>query len=103
MIATLLLLQAAVTAEPQAPPDIELQANVRARSVSIEQKGEAKLTISTSPDGGNVVDVRAPRANGQRELRDVNVSVRAEARIGVPVAPREKNGEQADTARPESR
>lgn len=102
MIATLLLLQAAASA-PQSAPDIELQANVRARSVSIEKQGEAKLTVTTSPDGGNVVDVRAPKANGRGELRNVEVQVRAEARIGDPAAAAQNNADQAETPRPPSR
>ncbi len=102
MITTLLLLQAAA-GTAQAAPDIELNANVRARSVTIEKQGEAKLVVTTSPDGGNVVDVRAPKANGRRELRNVDVTVRAEARIGDPATAQENNPDQAETPRPQSR
>ena len=81
MIAHLLFaLQASASA-----PDIQLGAHVRARSITIEKKGDAKLTVTTSPDGGNVVNVRAPKANGRKTLRNVEVDVRAEARIGQPV------------------
>ena len=76
MIALLIALQTA--------PDIQLNAKVRARSVTIEKQGEARLSVTTSPDGvGNIVDVRAPRANGRKTLRNVDVNVRAEARIGL--------------------
>ena len=75
----LLLLQAS-----SAQPDIELRAAVDARSVRIEKKGEAELTVSASPDGGSEVKVEAPKADGARTLRNVHVTVDAEARIGDP-------------------
>jgi hypothetical protein len=100
MIATLFLLQAAAQAPAQSAPDIELVAHARARSVTIEKKGEAKLTVRSEPDGGNLVDVRAPKANGQRTLRNVEVDVHAEARIGDPQR-REINPDQAETPRPQ--
>jgi hypothetical protein len=67
-------------------PDIELGARVRARSVTIEKQGNASLTVTTTPDGGNLVDVRAPKANGRKTMRNVEVNVRAESRIGDPAA-----------------
>ena len=79
-IAILFLLQAAAQA-----PDIELNAQVRARRVTIEKKGDARLRVWTDPDsGGNVVDVEAPKANGRKTLRNLEVNVRAEARIADP-------------------
>jgi hypothetical protein len=92
-----ILLQAAAA---QAP-DIELGARVRARSVTIEKQGNASLAVTTSPDGGNVVDVRAPRANGRKTLRNVEVNVRAEARIGDPAAPAPNNQNEPETAPPQ--
>ena len=88
----LLLLQAAQA------PDIQLNANIRARSVTIEKQGDAKLTVTTSPDGGNVVDVQAPKANGRKQLRNVEVNVRAEARIVDPQQPAQNNPDQPETA-----
>jgi hypothetical protein len=88
----LLLLQATQA------PDIQLNANIRARSVTIEKQGDAKLTVTTSPDGGNVVDVQAPKANGRKQLRNVEVNVRAEARIGDPQQPAQNNPDQSETA-----
>jgi hypothetical protein len=73
----LLLLQAAA---PQAP-DIELNLNVRAKSVRIERTGEAKLEVR-GEGAGNRVDVRVePKAEGRTELRDVTVDVHAEASV----------------------
>ena len=68
-------------------PDIELNARVRARSVTIERQGTARLTLTTQPDGGNIVDVRAPEANGRTTLENVDVVVTAEARIADASSP----------------
>jgi hypothetical protein len=62
-------------------PDIELKANVRARSLTISKQGEARLTVRTEPEGANLVDVKAPKANGRKTINNVSVDVRAEARI----------------------
>ena len=77
----LFLLQAATT-----PPDIELKAVVDARSVRIEKKGEASLEAEAAPDAGSGVHVEAPRADGAATLRNVRVTVDAEARIADPRA-----------------
>jgi hypothetical protein len=78
----------------QAAPDIEIGARVQARSVTIEKKGEAELSVTTDPEGANLVEVAAPEANGRRTLRDVDVRVRAEARIADPAAPENVGGEE---------
>lgn len=84
----LFLLQAAAAAPPAAPdlvlPDIAINARVQARSLTIERQGDTRLTLRTAPDGGNVVDVRAPRADGRRTIRNPTVTVNAEARIADP-------------------
>lgn len=80
MLIALLLVQAAAAA----PPDIQIGATVRARSLTIEKKGDASLTVRTDPEGDNLVEVRAPDANGRRTLRNIDVTVRAEARIADP-------------------
>ena len=90
MLLALLLLQASA-------PDIEIQANVRARSLAIEKQGEASLTLRTDPDGGNLVDVQAPRANGRKTIRNVDVTVRAKAHIADP----QQNRVAAETTQPE--
>jgi hypothetical protein len=79
MFLALALLQAAAV-----QPDIEFHASVRARSLTIEQKGEASLTVTTDPPGTSVVDVRAPRANGRKTIRNPAITVRIEARIANP-------------------
>ena len=65
-------------------PDIEFHAEVRARSLTIEKRGEARLTVTTDPPGNNVVDVRAPRADGRRTIRNPVINIDVEARIAPP-------------------
>jgi hypothetical protein len=91
IIYPMLLLQAAASL-----PDIELNAQVRARSVTIEKQGEARLTVTTQPEGRNIVDVRAPKADGRKTLRNVDAKVRAEARIADPLQP-QNNAEPVET------
>jgi hypothetical protein len=90
MIFLLLLLQAA--AAP--PPDIELNLTARARSVTIERKGEARLEVR-GEGPGNKVEVRVePKAEGRTELRDVTVDVHAEASVqeGVEIDAQAETG-----------
>ena len=93
----LLLMQAAV----QQAPDIQFNARVRARSVTIEKQGNASLTVRTEPEGNNVVDIRAPKANGRKTLPNVEATVNVEARIGDPKQVPEDNREQPETTPPE--
>jgi hypothetical protein len=77
----LIALQAAAVATA---PDIQIGARVRARSVTITKRGDAELTVTTNPEGANLVDVRAPDANGRKTIRNVDVTVDAQARIADP-------------------
>ena len=75
MLVALALLQAA----PTAAPDIELNIHARARSVTIRQKGEARLEVR-GEGPGNRVEVRVePKPDGRTKLRNVTVDVHAEA------------------------
>jgi uncharacterized protein (DUF58 family) len=88
----LILLQAATQA-----PDIELNLHARARSVSIEQKGEAKLEVR-GEGSGNRVDVKVePEAQGRTELRDVTVDLHAQASVEEGV----KIDAEAETGTPQ--
>lgn len=80
----LLLLLAQAAAGP--PPDIELDVRARVREVRIERSGEASLELRAGPD--SLVEVEAPDAAGRTRLRNVEVRVKAEARIADPQAPR---------------
>ena len=93
MLIALALLQAA---PPQAP-DIELNLNLRARSVTIEQKGEVRLEVR-GEGPGNRVDVKVePKAEGRTELRDVTIDVHAQASVEQGV----KIDAQAETGTPQ--
>jgi hypothetical protein len=94
MLFLLILLQAQA-------PDMQLNGNVRAKSVTIEKRGNVSLNVVTSPDGGNLVDVRASKGVAAKELRNVEVNVRAEARIGDPVAAPENNPPRPETSQPQ--
>jgi hypothetical protein len=91
MMFAALLLQAAQPAPAHAasPPDIQLDVGATARRVVVENRGRADLTVRTSLNGRegeeNVVEVDAPELpQGRRELNNVAVRVRAEARIPAP-------------------
>jgi hypothetical protein len=72
--------QAAAAAQPA--PDIQLNVDANIRRVTIQRRGEASLEVTGGE--GSVVRVEAPEANGRRTLRNVNVRVRAEARVADP-------------------
>ena len=97
MLSALLLLQAA--AQAQSPPDIELNIDASVRRLRIERRGEASLEVSGGE--GSLVEVDAPEANGRRTLRNVNVRVRAEARIADPNNPQAQIRGEAETDRPQ--
>ena len=77
-----ILLQAA----NPALPDIELRVQARARSVTIERKGETRLEVHAGPDGGSRIDsLVTPRAEGRTNLRNISVDIHAAANIADPV------------------
>ena len=78
----------------QAAPDIQLNIDANVRRVTIERSGEASLQVTGGQ--GSIVRVEAPDANGRRTLRNVNVRVRAEARVADP-----QNAPATETAQPE--
>ncbi len=77
----LFLVQAVTT-----PPDIQLSITGSARSISVERRGEARLEMRASPDGGSGVRAQAPSAGSRQRARRNNVrfSLEAEARIADP-------------------
>jgi hypothetical protein len=79
----MLLLQATT---PAPAPDIELSVHIRAKRVTIEQQGEAKLSVHAEPDAGASrveTDVQ-PKAQGRRELSNVTVDLHAQASLTDP-------------------
>ena len=80
MLIALMLLQAA-----NAAPDVQIDIRARARSVEIQQKGEAKLEVRAEPDGGTQVQAQVRPANrGATRLRNVEVNIHAEASVAGP-------------------
>lgn len=96
MLLAMILLQ---TVAPQ--PDISFNAHVEARSVTVEKRGDASLTVTASPDAGSVVKVEAPETNGRRRLRNVDIDISAEARIADPLAASAEIEADAETVSPE--
>jgi hypothetical protein len=92
VLSFLFLLQAAAA---QTAPDIQLSVDVHADRVRIERRGEASLEVSGGE--GSTVHVEAPPAHGRRTLRNVDVRVRAEARVAAP----DQNRQPAETASPQ--
>lgn len=74
MLLILAALQAATTL-----PDIQLHARIRAKSVTVEQRGTARLSVHAHPDGGSAVQVDAPPA--QKTLTNVTITIDAAARL----------------------
>jgi uncharacterized protein (DUF58 family) len=84
MLPLLALLQAAAPA-PAPAPDIELNVQLRAKRVTIEQSGEARVTVHAEPDAGSRVETNVqPKPEGRRELRNVTVEVHAQASLADP-------------------
>lgn len=73
MLILLLALQAA------SPPDIELRATVRARSLTIEKSGTAEVRVNAN--GRNIMAIEGPKANGRARIANPVFNVNIEARI----------------------
>jgi hypothetical protein len=93
MLIAIALLQAA---SAQAP-DIELNLNLRAKSVRIDRKGEARLEVRGEGPGNRVEARVEPKAEGRTELRNVTVDVHAEASVQEGI----KIDAQAETGTPQ--
>ena len=65
-----------------APADIEIRASVRARALTIEKAGEAKVSVTA--DGRNLVSIEAPKASGRKQVANPVIKVDIEARIADP-------------------
>lgn len=67
------------------PPDIELRIDAEIQRVRIQPGAVARLDVNANPDSGSRVSTDvSPRAEGARDLRNVRVRVRGEARIADP-------------------
>lgn len=80
----LFLLQAADPA-----PDIELDIRATAKSVEIERKGEVRLEVRAEPEESSQVQAQVRPANtGATKLKNVEVTIHAEASIADPAGAR---------------
>lgn len=93
MMNFLFLLQAAAA---QAP-DIQLDFRARIDSVTVEQKGEARLEVRGEGPGNRVEVKVEPKAQGRTQLRDVTVDLHAEASVEEGV----KIDAEAETGTPQ--
>jgi len=99
MLSLLFLLQAAATPQAATPPEIQLDIGLTAQRVTIERRGEASLEVSGGES--SIVNVEAPQADGRRTLRNVEVRVRAEARVADPANPSVEIDAEVETRPPQ--
>lgn len=85
MLTLLLLAQASL-------PDIQLHVEATARDVRIESRGTTALSVSAAPDGGSAVKVAAPH-NGAATLKNVKVTVDAQAKLAADAPQNSQQGE----------
>ena len=76
------------------PPDIELRATVRARSLAIEKAGRAEVKVTAN--GENVVSIEGPKADGRKRIENPTYNVKIEARIVDPQAAAQSGTPQSD-------
>lgn len=79
-----MLLALLLQSSGEAPPDIEFNARIEARSVTIEKRGNASLALSAEPERDKKLVIEAPKAEGRKRLRNVVIDLRGEARIAAP-------------------
>lgn len=77
MILFMVALQAAAT------PDIELNARVTADRVEVRESRGVSLSVRAQPDAGSQVRVDNPMRGRTGVLRNVDIRVRAEARLAT--------------------
>lgn len=94
---SLALLQLAAAQPAAPPPDIDLNARVRAREVAIRQQGEASLTLRAEPGVTPPVRVERSAPPGAQHYRNLTLTVHAEARIAEPHL---QKGNTADESTP---
>lgn len=86
-LAPVLLQLAAATAAADAPaatpqPDIQILARVRAKELTIEQQGEARVEVRADPPLVEKVDVQRNQPGvGRTVLRDLDVRLDARASV----------------------
>ena len=77
-------------------PDIQLDARVQARRATVQQQGEASLTVHPAPAEGSGVRVEGRPERRQRSYRNIDIRLRAEANVADPP----QSAAQAETNAP---
>jgi hypothetical protein len=102
MSIALVILQLATATAPPEPatastprPTIEFQARVRAKEVTVEQAGEARLTVRAEPALEQAVEVRRNQPKGPRRFRNLDVTLDARATLAEPGASTGEPGQEA--------
>jgi hypothetical protein len=79
-----------------ASPDIELRADVRAKTVTVEQHGRASLEVRADPEGGSLAKVDAPRASSTLHNVTILIDAMAVLRPMDSSAPTPLDADQVD-------
>lgn len=89
------LMTAAAAALGGQLPDIEIDARVKAKQVTIERQGRASARVRLEPNGADRVEVERNLPPGQTTYRNLDLRLKVEGRL-ADLADRETN--QAATA-----
>jgi hypothetical protein len=81
---SLALLQLATAQPVLPPPDIELNARVRAGEVTVRQEGNASLAFRVSPGDAPPVAVERSAPSGAKSYRNLTINIRGAVRIADP-------------------
>jgi hypothetical protein len=96
----LLFLQLAAAQTSAPAPDIELNARVNAREVTIRQEGRADIALHASTGEAPPVQVERSAPPGAKTYRNLTIAVHAEARLADPNQARSQQGTTNETSPP---
>ena len=99
--ALLLFLQLAACQAVQAPPpDIEVNAKVTAREVTIDNEGTASLNLHADPGVTPPIQVTRSAPPGAKSYRDLTIDLHAETHIGGSATTSSTPGDSHETPQP---
>jgi hypothetical protein len=73
-----------ILALQSAQPDIQFEARVQARRATVQQQGEASLTVHPAPADGSGVRVQGRPERRQGSYRNIDIRLHAEASVAEP-------------------
>ncbi|MBV8915242.1 MAG: hypothetical protein JOZ05_19665 [Acetobacteraceae bacterium] len=88
-----LQLAAAPVAATATPPDIELNAHVQAREVTIREEAPVRLSLHAEPGNAPPVKVTRSAPGGAKSYRNLTLDLHGEARV---VDPRQAQSQQGN-------